>query len=74
MLIILMATIKYVDTTISYCAICDISQSRMQSDVKGLGLRHEIKISEIHAQLRLCRNRESRMCECARESVRENMC
>lgn len=54
--------------TVSY--LCDISQSRMRSDVKGLllSLTHEIKISEIHAQLRLCRNRESEMFEriCAR--------
>lgn len=37
----------------------------MHGYAKGLllGLTHEIKISEIHAQLRLCRNRESEMCK-----------
>jgi len=45
MLIILMATIKYVDT-ISYCAICDISQSRMQSNVKGLGLSTKLRLAK----------------------------
>ena len=30
---------------------------------KRIRLEYEIKISKIHAQLRLCRNRESRMCE-----------
>lgn len=43
----------------------DISQSGMHGYAKGLllGLTHEIKISEIHAQLRLCRNGESEMCK-----------